>query len=247
MPERILILGGTGEARRLADGLVERGYDVVTSLAGVTRQPALPKGKVRHGGFGGVEGLTEFLSGERFSLIIDATHPFAAQMSAHAFAAALRCSVPLTRLERPAWEKPRDGEWQSVANFAEAFDAISAGGTVFVTTGRKNLHTLAEYPSLGGVVRSIEAPNAPLAAGWSLILDRPPFDIDHELGLMRQNHITHLICKNSGGTQMITKVKAANTLAIAVLVIERPVKPPCLTYSSIPALLEAVGSLHLPR
>jgi precorrin-6A/cobalt-precorrin-6A reductase len=116
-----------------------------------------------------------------------------------------------------------------------------------VTTGRKNLSALAKYPALSGVVRSIEAPDAPLLTGWSLILDRPPFGVEHEQALMRQHLITHLISKNAGGAPMLSKVKAANALGIDVLMIERPEKPTCPTYHSIGALLAAVGKLQLPR
>ncbi len=247
MPERILILAGTGEARQLADALVEEGHDVITSLAGVTRDPALPKGEVRRGGFGGEEGLIAYIKNKGVTLVVDATHPFAAQISRNAHAATKRSNVALMRLERPAWQQPQDGIWQGFDSFEIALASIPGGSRVFVTTGRKNLSALAKYPALSGVVRSIEAPDAPLLTGWSLILDRPPFGVEHEQALMRQHRITHLISKNAGGALMLSKVKAANALGIDVLMIERPEKPPCPTYHSIGALLVAVGKLQLPR
>ncbi len=247
MPERILILAGTGEARELADALVEQGHDVITSLAGVTHEPNLPKGKVRRGGFGGEEGLHAYIKNEGVTLVIDATHPFAAQISKHAHAAAARGNVALMRLERPAWLQPQDGKWQGLDSFESALANLPDGGRVFVTTGRKNLSALAKYPALSGVVRSIEVPDAPLLAGWVLILDRPPFSVEHEQALMRQHRITHLISKNAGGRAMLSKVKAANALGIEVLMIERPQKPQCPAYHSISALLAAVGKLQMPR
>lgn len=247
MPKRVLLLGGTGEARQLADALVEQGHDVITSLAGVTEEPALPKGKVRRGGFGGEEGLLAYIKNESVALAIDATHPFAAQISKHAHAATARGNVALIRLERPAWQQPQDGKWQGFDSFDNALASIPDGGGIFVTTGRKNLSALAKYPALNGVVRSIEAPDMPLPAGWSLIRERPPFDVEHEQALMRQHGITHLISKNAGGVSMLSKISAANALGIEVLMIERPQKPSCPTYASLTALLAAVGKQQMPR
>jgi precorrin-6A/cobalt-precorrin-6A reductase len=247
MLERILILAGTGEARQLADALVEQGYDVITSLAGVTQEPVLPKSKVRCGGFGGEEGLLAYIKNEGVTLVIDATHPFAAQISRHAHGAAERGNVALMRFERSAWQQPQDGMWQGFDSFESALGSLAEGSKVFVTTGRKNLSALAKYPALSGVVRSIEPPDAPLPEGWSLVLERPPFSAEHEQALMRQYGITHLMAKNAGGASMLSKVKAANALGIDVLMIERPQNPPCLTFSSTAALLAAVGKLQLPR
>jgi precorrin-6A/cobalt-precorrin-6A reductase len=216
---------------------------VVTSLAGVTREPAQQKGKVRRGGFGGVAGLADYLSSEGISLLIDATHPFAAQISAHAHAAAMQRAVPLVRLERPPWESPRDGQWQSVASLEDALAQVVPGGRILVTTGRKNLHLLGLHPTFSGVVRCIEAPDAPLPPGWGLVLERPPFSLKAEEELMQRHKFTHLICKNAGGQQMLTKVTTANRLRATVLMIERPSKPPCRRFATVEALLETVGSL----
>lgn len=240
MPERILILAGTGEARQLADALAQQGHAVITSLAGLTREPALPSSKVRRGGFGGEEGLLSFIRQERMTLIIDATHPFAAQISKHAHGAAQRLKLPLMRLERPAWKKPEDGHWQDVQSLAAALASIPEDSRIFVTTGRRNLHLLSDHPSLRGVVRCIEPPDAPLPSGWTLILERPPYSIAHEEELMHQHRITHLISKNAGGAAMLSKIKAANALGIEVLMIERPAKPPCSTFSSVTSLMAAV-------
>jgi precorrin-6A/cobalt-precorrin-6A reductase len=247
MLERILLLGGTGEARQLADALVEEGLHVITSLAGVTEEPALPKGNVRRGGFGGEEGLLTYVKDEEVRLIIDATHPFAAQISRHAHSAAVRGNIALMRLERPSWQQPRDGEWRGFDSLESALASIQDRSRVFVTTGRKNLELLVQYPSLGGIVRSIEAPDTKLPDGWKLLLERPPHSLEHEVALMREHRISYLICKNSGGTQTHAKLLAANQLGIDVLMIERPPKPPCLTFSSPAALLAAVGKLQLPR
>jgi precorrin-6A/cobalt-precorrin-6A reductase len=202
---------------------------------------------VRRGGFGGEEGLLTYVKDEEVRLIIDATHPFAAQISRHAHGATVRGNIALMRLERPAWQQPQDGEWIGFDSFESALSGIQDESRVFVTTGRKNLQLLARYPSLGGIVRSIEAPDTKLPDGWELLLERPPHTLEHEVVLMREHRITHLICKNSGGTQTHAKLLAANQLGIEVLMIERPAKPPCPTYHSISDLLAAVGKLQLPR
>jgi precorrin-6A/cobalt-precorrin-6A reductase len=245
VPERILILGGTAEARRLAAELLGRGHDVVTSLAGVTRETAAQAGPVRRGGFGGTAGLVSYLRREGITLLLDATHPFAQHISAHAHEASLACGVPQARLERPAWTKPGDGVWQDVTSLADALAQIGKGSRVLVTTGRKELQRLRQYPSLTGLVRCIEAPEVELPRGWELMLERPPFTLAFETDLMRRSRISHLVCKNAGGQEMLAKVTAANQLGIPVLMIARPLKPACRVYPTVESLAEAVGGLTL--
>lgn len=241
MPERILILGGTTGAREAADALVERGHHVITSLAGVTREPKLPAGLVRRGGFGGEAGLVAYISAEGINTVIDATHPFATQISMHAHSVAAGAGARLLRLERAAWTKPQDGDWRSVQSLADGLSGLASGARVLVTTGRRNLDVLATRPDLGGVVRMIEPPSGPLPSGWTLLLERPPHDLDHETELMRAHGITHLVTKNSGGAATHAKIAAANASGAEVLMIERPEKPPCPTFSSVAMLIAAVG------
>ncbi len=141
---RILLLGGTGEGFALADTLVSRGdLDVVTSMAGATEMPRLPKGRLRRGGFGGVDGLVRYLREEKITAMIDATHPFAARMSANADAAAAATGVPLVHVWRQPWVAVAGDRWTEVASIEAAAAAIPAGARVFLTTGRSELAAFA--------------------------------------------------------------------------------------------------------
>lgn len=241
-PERILILAGTAEARNLANALVALGRDVISSFAGVTQEPLLPVGRIHRGGFGGVEGLAGFIRAEAVTRVVDATHPFAAQMSAHAHAACSALQVPLLRLERPAWQAQAGDNWTDVARMAEAVETIASGARVLVTTGRKGLLPLVMRPDLSGVIRTIEAVADPLPEGWTQVLDRPPHDLASELALMRRERITCLLSKNAGGASTVAKLEAARELSIPVIMITRPAKPACPTVASVAeALLGITG------
>ena len=224
MPARVLILGGTGDARGLAARLVEGGHHVVTSLAGVTADPRLPAGEVRKGGFGGIDGLADYLKGERFDWLIDATHPFAVQISAHAHAAAELAGVRLVRLERPGWAAGPGDVWTPVADTAAAVQALPAGAVALVTIGRKEVAAFAARADVRVVARMIEAPAAALPPNWRLVLARPPFSVDDELALMRSEKVTVVVTKNAGGPGS-AKLKAARDLGLPVVMIERPPKP----------------------
>ncbi|MGE0210482.1 MAG: cobalt-precorrin-6A reductase [Parvibaculaceae bacterium] len=236
---RILILGGTTEARAAAEALIARGHDVVTSLAGVTRHPHEPRGKVRKGGFGGVEGLEAYIRDNGIALLADATHPFAAVMSAHAVEAADRAGIPCIRLERPAWE-PRAGDrWMRVPDIGEAAEAVPQGARVFLTIGRKEIAPFVGRPDLSGLARMIEAPESPLPASWTLLLARAPFLLEDERSLMKESAITVLVTKNSGG-QTEAKLEAARALGVLVVMIERPTKPPTQTANDVEGLVRLI-------
>ncbi|MFN4143494.1 cobalt-precorrin-6A reductase [Aestuariivirga sp.] len=244
---RILILGGTREARDLAARLIAEGFDVTSSLAGVTTAPRLPEGSVRRGGFGGVEGLLTYLSGEGIALVIDATHPFATQISAHAHEACRRLGLPLLRLERPAWEPAGDAPWRSVRSAEEAVTVLPAGARALVTIGRKDIAPFLARSDISGVVRMIEMPREEaIPSGWTLLLERPPFSREAEMALMRGHAISHLVSKNSGGGEMAPKIEAAAALGIPVIMIARPGKPQAATLVSAEAVAGAVRRLLLP-
>ncbi len=231
--DRILVLAGTTEARALANALVTEGHDLVTSFAGVTREPLLPKGRIHIGGFGGVQGLVDFMRAEAIAHVIDATHPFAAQMSAHAATACVQMSVPLLRLERPAWRMEKGDAWLSAANMEEAVARIPGGSRVLVTTGRKGLASLLTRQDLSGAIRTIEPPAVALPATWQLLLDRPPHAVAAELDLITRERITCLLSKNAGGETTSAKLAAARQSGITVVMIERPAKPPCPTVPTV--------------
>ncbi len=233
--KRILILGGTGEARALANRLIDAGHGVVTSLAGVTQAPHLPEGEVRRGGFGGAQGLAAYLRDGGFKILIDATHPFAAQMSRHAAGAAKACGLPLYRLERPAWAAEEGDRWIGAATVAAAVALLPAGARVFLTIGRKEAGAFLARADLHGIMRMIEAPTEELPPRWNLILARPPFTVAGERELLTANRITHVVSKNAGGQATRAKLIAARETKIPVVMIARPAKPAAVIMASVDA------------
>jgi precorrin-6A/cobalt-precorrin-6A reductase len=221
-PHKLLILGGTSDAILLAERLLALGHDVASSLAGVTTSPVLPKGKVRRGGFGGVMGLAQYLREEGITTLIDATHPFAAQISSHAVKAAGLAGVPLLRLERPRWEEQPD--WIIVPDIASAVAALPENARVFLTIGRKEIAPFVARADLGGVMRMIEAPPVQLTPEWKLLQGKPAANVEEEASLIRVHHVTHLVSKNSGGPAH-HKLVAAAMFGVSVVMIARPLKP----------------------
>ena len=220
---RLLVLGGTSEASALALRLAARA-DIapVLSLAGRTKFPAPPPIPHRTGGFGGIDGLRDYLAREKIDAVIDATHPFAAQMSANALAVCAQ-DIPLLRFTRPPWQAQPGDTWTGVADIAAAAAALgTAPARVFLTHGRE-LAAFAQAPQHDYLVRTIEPPDG-LAAlpRHRLVLARGPFALDAETRLMRAENIEILVTKNSGGTATYAKIAAARTLGIRVVMIARP-------------------------
>jgi precorrin-6A/cobalt-precorrin-6A reductase len=242
MPDkRILILGGTSDAIILARELVKAGHDIVTSFAGVTEHPVLPEGEVRVGGFGGEEGLYDYLKAEGFAAIADATHPFAAQISAHGFSAATRAGIAYLRLERAAWTPLPADNWISVPGMEAAVAALPNAARVMLTIGRKEIDAFVARADLSGVARMIEKPMLDLPGQWQLIQARPPFTVDAERSLLETHKITHLVTKNAGGKLTVAKLIAARALRIPVVMIARPLKPSAPTFGSAFAMAAALA------
>jgi len=222
---RVLILGGSSEASALARLLAgRRDIEATLSLAGRTSNPAPTPIASRSGGFGGVAGLVAHLERECVEAVIDATHPFAAQMSRHAAEACARLHLPRLVLTRAAW-KPREGDrWIEVADAAEAAQALGpAPRRVLLTLGRLSLPAFAAAPQHRYVIRSIDAPQGLDALpDHRLILARAPFSVEEELGLMRAEGIDILVSKNSGGEASYAKIEAARRLALPVVMLRRP-------------------------
>ena len=223
---RVLLLGGTGEARALAAGLVEAGHAVVSSLAGRVRDPRLPVGEVRVGGFGGVAGLRAELAG--FDAVVDATHPFAAVISANAAAACAAEQVPLLRLARPGWcSLPGADRWRWVGTSSEASAAAAAvGGPVLLTTGRQSLEEFVPaLASASVLVRVVDPVQVELPTGWRVLQARGPYSLEGETALMTEQGTSVLVTKDSGGDLTRPKLDAADALGVAVVVVRRPEPP----------------------
>ncbi len=239
----VLILGGTREARMLAELLTSvPGLDVTTSLVGRTREPALPEGAVRTGGFGGAVGLADYLRAENIALVADATHPFAGQISRNAVTACDTAGVPYVRLERPAWT-PRPGDdWQRVAGIQAAADVLESGATALVTVGRQELAPFFARGDLRCVARMIEPPEIAVPGNCKIILARPPFTEEQERTLFYAEDISVLVTKNSGGTATATKLEAARNAGLPVIMVERPALPDAETASDAETLADVIAA-----
>lgn len=224
MTGRVLVLGGTGEARQLATALAGEGVDVLSSLAGRVADPLLPPGEVRIGGFGGAAGLTAWLQTHPVRAVVDATHPFAATMSASAAAAAELTGIPLLRLQRPGWSPQPGDDWRWVDSLEEAAAAVAGFGSVFLSTGRKGLGAFAGL-SARCLVRSVDPPEPPLPERTVVVLARGPFTVEEELALMREHGIEAVVTKDSGGPMTTAKLTAARALGIPVVLVRRPPAP----------------------
>jgi len=221
----VLLLGGTGEARALAGLLVAAGVDVLSSLAGRVSRPALPVGRLRVGGFGGVDGLAMFLVEHRVTVVVDATHPFAATISANAAAACARTGTPLLRLARPGWaEHPDAAGWTWVDSVGEAL-AVAADRPV-LTTGRQSLHEFLPWADRAVLARVVDPPDLELPPAWRLVRSRGPYDLAGEQALLREHGADLLVTKDSGGSLTAAKLDAARELDVRVVVVRRPSGPP---------------------
>ena len=241
----VLILGGTAEARELAAALVGAGRPVVSSLAGRVRDPALPLGEVRVGGFSTAEldgkaGLAAYLVEHQVTAVVDATHPFAAVISGNAAAACAATSTPLVRLERPGWRTHPDAErWTWVDSVEEAIRAGVAYTRPFLTTGRQSLADFAaEWADLEVTARVVDPPEFGLPVRWHLIRSRGPYAYPDELALMRQAGTDLLVTKDSGGSHTAAKLDAARDLGVSVLVVARPPTP-----AEVPSVTEVAAAL----
>jgi precorrin-6A/cobalt-precorrin-6A reductase len=229
----ILILGGTGEARELAARV-----PAISSLAGRVSAPRLPEGEVRVGGFGGVDGLAQWLRDNDIHAVVDATHPFARQITANAHEACARIGVPFLILRRPGFP-PQPG-WRWVDSVAEAARNLP-GERVFLTTGRQDL---AEFAGCGQwfLARMVDPPEPPLPQRIEVLLSRGPFTVDDELELLRRHRIDVLVTKDSGGDMTSAKLEAARQLGIPVVIVRRPPLPPAETVTTVGAAISWLGT-----
>lgn len=223
---RILLLGGTSEARALAARL-HPDDEVISSLAGRVPDPALPAGQVRIGGFGGVDGLQGWLRENVVDAVVDATHPFAATITANAAAACRELGVPHLLLARPAWPS---GDAIVVMSDVQAAEVVAEQGfsRVFLTTGRTGTAAFKDADAWF-LIRAVTAPDADaLPEHHQVLLSRGPYRYEGELELLRDHRIDALVTKNSGGAMTRPKLDAAAALRIPVVMVERPALPPAV-------------------
>jgi precorrin-6A/cobalt-precorrin-6A reductase len=242
---RILILGGTGDAAELAAIASQiDGVEVISSLAGRTQQPIAPIGSVRVGGFGGEAGLVGYLREHQIDGLIDATHPFAAQISWNAAAAATKVNIPHLMLVRPAWQKElgdlseisaRADRWLEVDHIEAAATVLeNQTGRIFLTIGRQQLAPFARLQHLWFLMRSIDPPDAslPIPHG-EMRYDRGPFTLEQERKILADYNINLIVSKNSGGNATYAKVIAAREIGIPIVMVNRPKMPPVTHVSTI--------------
>jgi precorrin-6A/cobalt-precorrin-6A reductase len=244
---RVLILGGTGEAAELAARVAAiPGIEAITSLAGRTREPSIPSGDYRIGGFGGVAGLASYLRQMKINLLIDATHPFATQISENAADAATEVGVPRLMLIRQPWEQVSGDRWIEVDCVPAAASLPNLGKRVFLTVGRQELCHFADLQDIWFLMRIIDPPTPDALIPPGLILcDRGPFSLHNEREILIHHQIDTIVSKNSGGDSTYAKIIAARELGVQVVMVNRPAKPSGEQVTDVEgALVWLLGKLH---
>lgn len=223
---RLLLLGGTTEANALAEALAARGVPAVYSYAGRVDAPRGRPIPVRVGGFGGVAGLRAYLRDEGIAAVVDATHPFAARMSANAHAACAAEGVPLLAFERPAWAAGPGDRWIHVSDIPAAAAALPREPvTVFLAIGKQGLAPFAARPEHRYLLRLVDPVEAPPIPGAAVVVARGPFTLAGDLALLREHRVGLVVAKNSGGAGAEAKLAAARALGLRVVMVDRPPVP----------------------
>ena len=224
--KKILILGGTGDAVKLAAKLATvPEIEVISSLAGRTRKPAALVGQVRIGGFGGATGLANYLQENSIDVLIDATHPCAGQITCNGAIASQLANIPHLMLVRPQWEKVRGDNWIEVESVEAAAQAIpELVKRVLITSGRQQLEPFLQRSHIWYLMRSIDPPDIELPNS-KVLLDRGPFNLEQERQLLQDYQIEAIVSKNSGGSATYAKIIAARELDVPVVMVQRPARP----------------------
>ncbi|WP_338698912.1 MULTISPECIES: cobalt-precorrin-6A reductase [unclassified Bradyrhizobium] len=240
---RALILGGTADANLLAAAIARAGIDAVYSYGGRTRAPADQPLPTRIGGFGGVSGLADYLRREAITHVIDATHPFAVEMSRNAIAACAQTETPLVALERAPWDKTSGDRWIEVADVTSAVAALpDSRANVFLAIGRQHIAPFGSRPQHAYTLRFVDPPEQALPLpDADVIVSRGPFTLDGELEMMRERRIDWIVARNSGGTGARAKIDAARALGLPVIMITRPPLPDRPRLESVGDVMQWLG------
>lgn len=239
---RALILGGIADASLLAAAIARAGIDAVYSYGGRTRAPAGQPLPTRTGGFGGVSGLADYIRNESITHVIDATHPFAAEMSRNAVEACAQTGTPLIALERSPWTRAAGDNWIEIADVNAAVAALpEPPAKVFLAIGRQHIAPFATKPQHRYTLRFVDPPEAPLPFAAEVIVSRGPFTLEGELEMMRTRGIAWIVARNSGGDGARAKIDAARMLSLPVIMISRPQPPERLRVESVAEIMQWLG------
>jgi len=233
----LLLLAGSGQARVIAKALSNR--NIIASLAGATRAPRDLGVPTRIGGFGGAAGFEAFLEAEKISAVLDATHPFANRISLRTARICGARNIPYCQYLRPEW-KPQDGDiWHLVQDETQVADLVTSGDTIFMATGRQTLHRYENLKDCHLICRQIDETDAPFPfPNGRFLIGRPPFSVKDEIALFRRLKIDWLVVKNAGGDAPRSKLEAARSLGIPVVMINRPEQPNALRVDTVEAAIE---------
>ncbi len=231
----------------LANALADRAIDAVFSYAGRTARPVRQRLATRIGGFGGVDGLVNYLRENRITHLIDATHPFAAQISTNAVAASARTGVPLCAFERPAWQAQAGDDWRCVSDIGAAVRALPmAPARVFLAIGKQNLTMFGQCPQHQYLLRLVDPPQGQLPlVNARAVIARGPFELAQDLALLRDHQIDLIVAKNAGGSGARAKLDAARALGLPVVLIDRPVVPTRRCFSALDDVWDWLGHAAL--
>jgi precorrin-6A/cobalt-precorrin-6A reductase len=237
---RVLILGGTSEANLLAAEAAVAGLDAIYSYAGRTQVPVNQPLPTRIGGFGGAAGLADVIRQQKFTHVVDATHPFATEISRNVLAACAATATPLVALERKPWIKTVDDRWIDVDDIAAAVAELPQARTnAFLAIGRQHIAPFAAKPQHAYTLRFIDAAEGPLPLpDADLIVSRGPFTLAGELEMMRSRRIEWIVARNSGGEGARAKIDAARELGLPVIMIQRPRLPDRLRVESVAEVMQ---------
>ena len=243
---RVLLLGGTTEASDLAKALADQSIDAIFSYAGRTEAPLRQPLPQRIGGFGGVEGLVRYLRAEGITHLIDATHPFAAQISRHAVEAAAITQTPLLAFERAPWQAAKGDLWQHVPDVTGAVAALPDDpARIFLAIGRQSLEDFAAKPQHHYLLRLVDQPATLPLPHVTALIARGPFTLQADLDLLQSHRITHIVAKNAGGVGARAKIDAARQLGLPVIMIDRPFVPERPSVDSVEKVLQCLHRANL--